>query len=409
MKVAILGPLDLEYMGGGETNSMMVGNLLSDAATSVTYFGAGCPLENVPMEKIYPHIKFDYQPSAFPRDPMSNPTVLKTSSLLSLGLIGMIGVKKILKRLEDYDTVYFSYPSLLSKRMIPKIIKQGKRVILANHGTFFEFFDHSSNPLLKALKIIGQEVLIRPLSKFNGKLLIHTQTSFQSSVYTSLGMDESNIIEIPQNNVNFREYKVGKPHKGFNVVFLGRLAKSKGVQLLMEIIKSNPDVSFKVIGNGPMLKKLMKVTDGTSAEIYGYISDKDKKAILESSDLMVVPSVFDSLSIASIEGLASGLPLLASNTAEGPKYILSKDGIFGKLIGRSVEEFTSQIKVYSSYKHNDPIAYYRDKIERRKRAMSIFNKEKVEDQLMKGFSTVIGINSSQAKAEMTVSYSVIKN
>lgn len=389
MKVAILGPLDLEYMGGGETNSMMVGNIMSRAGSAVKYFGAGCPLENIPIDKIYPMIRFRYEPSAFSHDPMSNPAVLKGSSLLSLGLIGIVGLDRVMDYIEDYDVIYFSYPSLLARRIIPRAIREGKRVILANHGTFFEYFGNRKNPIFKVLKTLGEKIIIKPLSRYAGRITVHTQTSFQTTVYESMGIGQDSIVELPQNNVDFSEYKAGKPGGKFTVVFLGRIAKSKGVDLLAEVIHQNPEFRFRIIGNGPLLKKLMKLTHDTSAEIYGYTSDSEKKRILEESDLMIVPSLFDSLSIASIEGLASGLPLLVSETAEGPKYILGKNGIFGRILERDARSFSEQIRLYQSYRKKDPVAYYKDKLKRREIALSIFDVRKIEEALYKSFTSAV--------------------
>lgn len=385
MKVTILGPLDLEYMGGGETNSMMIGNILAQEGADVHYYGAGCPSKNIPIEKIYPQINFHYIPSAFKRDPMAGPGVLKMSSLLSLGLIGMFGYSRVMDMVSDSDVIYFSYPSVLARRLIPYAMKNGKKVILANHGTFFEYFGNSSNPILRAFRQLGLDVLIKPVGKFSRNLKIHTQTSFQSGVYRKLGFSEDSIMEIPQNNVNFKSYKVGKPKGQFTVTFLGRIVKSKGIDLLSEVIKMNPGIRFRVIGNGPLLEKLMKDTSGYPVEIYGYLSEGEKLRILEDSDLMVVPSIFDSLSIATIEGLASGLPIVSSTISQGPKYILERDSMFGKLVGRNPDAFTEAIKIFESYRNNDHISYYSDKLARRKRAEKIFDVDSINRQLKAGF------------------------
>lgn len=389
MKVAILGPLDLEYMGGGETNSMMVANKLSEQGMQVTYFGSGCPLKNIPIERLTDEIKFTYRPSAFKHDPMANPIILKSSSLLSLGLIGMVGKKNLLRVIDQFDIIFFSYPSLMARIVIPYALREGKKVILANHGTFFEYFGNSNNPILKIAKNLGESFLLRPFAADSKGLLIHTQTSFQSSVYRSLGFKDEHIVEVPQNNVDFSEYYVNENKDPFRVVFLGRLAKSKGIDLMVDIIHNTPDVKFSIIGNGPLINKLLTRTRDTDAEILGYVSGKQKREILANSDLMIVPSVFDSLSIAAIEGLASGLPLVTSEIAEGPRYIIEKDPSFGIMSERTVSSFTKAIQHYANLKKQDPVKYLNDKVERRAIAQDIFDAQNVVEKLIAGFSKIV--------------------
>lgn len=399
MKVAILGPLDLEYMGGGETNSMMVANLLSMNGAEVTYFGSGCPLENIPIEHLSEQIRFVYEPSAFRNDPMASPIVLRASSLLSLGLIGMVGKRRLMKIVDDFDMIFFSYPSLLARRIIPYALRNNKRVVLANHGTFFEYFGNSRNPIVRAFKTFGEYFLLKPFAKNSSSIVVHTQTSFQSSIYRELGFKDNCIVEVPQNNVNFSEYAVGRNEGKFHVVFLGRIAKSKGVELLSDVIRANPDVKFSIIGNGPLLKKLMNLTKDTDTEVFGYVSDEEKKNILSLSDAMIVPSIFDSLSIASIEGLASGLPLIISDTAAGPKYIIEKDGLFGTMSERTTHSFTNAIRHYRNIKENDPGRYFQEKIQRREKARNIFDAPAVATELMSGIYRIVNEIESETPVE----------
>ena len=409
MKVAILGPLDLEYMGGGETNSMMVADILSNKGVDVTYFGSGCPLKNVPIERLLEEIKFTYRPSVFSYDPMANPIVLKYSSLLSLGLIGMVGKKKLIRMLSDFDVIFFSYPSLMARRIIPYALKEGKRVILANHGTFFEYFGNSKNPISRTLKRFGEQFILKPFAAQHPGMLVHTQTSFQSSLYRKLGYKDESILEIPQNNVDFTEYDVGKNKGRFHVVFLGRVAKSKGIHLLAEVIRLNPSIKFSVIGNGPLLDELMRLTRDTDAEILGYVSTEEKRRILRESDAMIVPSIFDSLSIASIEGLAAGLPLIVSSTAEGPKYILGRDQFFGLIGHRDALSFNKMVKYYENLKNENPEKYFQDKNRRREKALEIFDAKTIKLKLMNGFEDFISSNLGyDRKMEKPVRLSLLR-
>ena len=119
MKAAIIGSLDIECMGGGEANTIMISNMLSDLGYDVTYFGSGCVRggKHTTNQEIWR--KFNYRPSSFIHDPMANSAVLKISRLLSLGLIGIFGFRKTYRMLSGFDLYYFAGPTLLSRKLIP--------------------------------------------------------------------------------------------------------------------------------------------------------------------------------------------------------------------------------------------------------------------------------------------------
>ena len=47
LKAAIIGSLNIECMGGGEANTVMFANLLSEMDYDVVYLGSGCTRQSV--------------------------------------------------------------------------------------------------------------------------------------------------------------------------------------------------------------------------------------------------------------------------------------------------------------------------------------------------------------------------
>lgn len=381
LKAAIIGSLNLECMGGGEANTMMFANLISKMNYDVVYFGSGCTKQSVKDLSPISENLFTYIPSAFKHDPAANSTIIEKTRLLSVGLIGLFGFKRTFNMVKNFDLYYFANPSVLSRKLIPRLQKEGKMIIIANHGTFFEFLGNSNKKPLRLISKIATNFLIVPIVKYGNYFIIHTQNSFQTAYYMKLGFPEHNIIEIPQHNVNFRDYSINPKKDGFSVAFLGRLTESKGIDLLIEVANMNPEMTFNILGTGQMLHYIVTMNKHKNIILHGFVSEEQKREILASCDVMIVPSYFESLSIASIEGLASGLTLVASQSAQGLKYIIDKSKLFGVLLPRDKKYFSNELNFLWKKKIDDYENFIKKREEIRETAMNQFDEKKILQSL----------------------------
>lgn len=120
-------------------------------------------------------------------------------------------------------------------------------------------------------------------------------------------------------------------------VFCSRLDNGKGIDLLIPIFarvwRHNPSVRLLIIGDGPMLSILLGLcaTEGLSVTTVG---DPDAVVFLAGYRVDPVrhfrlcrvfcfPSLHEGLPNALIEGVASGVPVLASDCPWGPRSILT--------------------------------------------------------------------------------------
>ncbi|WP_409420428.1 glycosyltransferase family 4 protein [Pseudaeromonas sp. ZJS20] len=158
-------------------------------------------------------------------------------------------------------------------------------------------------------------------------------------------------VSIIPHCINTAVFKPGRKWGGefrvngkFNILFVGRLVKSKGIPLIVELISlAPPDLfCFTVVGDGPMLSFLKeKYEAATNVHITGPIRNKnDLASVYADADVLLVPSVRNKrweelFGIVVIEGLSSGSVVIASNHV-GPNEILD-DGVTGFLVSDQVE------------------------------------------------------------------------
>ena len=113
------------------------------------------------------------------------------------------------------------------------------------------------------------------------------------------------------------------------ILYLGYLWKRKGVDYLIEAVKSIHDrrAVLLIAGSGPEENRLRQLADGSdNIRFLGY-ADKSKKAWLyEIADIFVLPTLHDAWGLVINEAMFYGLPVITT-TAAGGSDIVSDNGI----------------------------------------------------------------------------------
>ena len=115
------------------------------------------------------------------------------------------------------------------------------------------------------------------------------------------------------------------------LVHCGRLSPEKepqrSVEALIELRKRGVDARLVIVGIGPMWKKIREMAKGYPVDTLGYIADRKRVArILACADVSLAPGPLETFCLAALESLASGTPVVASETsAVGEFLLLDKD------------------------------------------------------------------------------------
>ena len=126
------------------------------------------------------------------------------------------------------------------------------------------------------------------------------------------------------------------PSTRHNVVgYIGRLSREKGVLDFLEAIPvllgKFDDVSFLIIGNGPLFNEVENVARNCSRVSFpGWMNPTRLPACLNDLKLLVLPSYTEGLPNVLLEALACKTPVLATAVGGIPSVI--KDGITGFIL-----------------------------------------------------------------------------
>jgi glycosyltransferase involved in cell wall biosynthesis/predicted metal-dependent phosphoesterase TrpH len=135
------------------------------------------------------------------------------------------------------------------------------------------------------------------------------------------------------------------PQTGFNVLYVGRLSKEKGIDLLAESFliahDRDPRLHLVLAGRGPEEQALKKRL-GSAATFLGWVEGEQLARVYASADLFVFPSSTDTFGQVVLEAQASGLPVLAVN--QGGPADLIEDGRSGCLVPPEADQLATAIK-----------------------------------------------------------------
>lgn len=101
---------------------------------------------------------------------------------------------------------------------------------------------------------------------------------------------------------------------GRALLYVGRLSPEKRPQDLLELMRHLPsDHHLTLAGTGPLAGELAAAAEGLGGRVRlaGYVDEEEKRALLGAADLFVMPSPAELQSIATLEAMAAGCPVVA--------------------------------------------------------------------------------------------------
>lgn len=113
------------------------------------------------------------------------------------------------------------------------------------------------------------------------------------------------------------------------LVYVGRIAREKRLDLLVDAIRGMDGVRVVLVGDGPARPELQQRMEGLPVHFTGYLKGQDLATAYASGDVFVFPSDTDTFGQVIQEAMASGLAVVTSRSGGGPDLV--REGINGYL------------------------------------------------------------------------------
>jgi alpha-1,6-mannosyltransferase len=203
----------------------------------------------------------------------------------------------------------------------------------------------------------------RLASRFN---YVIATTEFASREFREIQTKNLTLVPLGVDLQNFTPYARNKALraellKGADVLILhcGRMSKEKNPQnsilALKELIDSGVNARLIFVGMGPMFKNLKALSKDLPVSFMGYIVDRKMLAeIIASADISIAPGPIETFCLAALESLASGTPVVASNTsAVGEFLLLNTPEPVGAVAENNPKSFAKAIQTVLAYNAAD--------------------------------------------------------
>jgi len=139
----------------------------------------------------------------------------------------------------------------------------------------------------------------------------------QDKIFTVCNAVDSKSFERPGDKTALCDQLGLAPHSRL-VVTVGRLTEQKGHCYLIDaatsVVSLHPDTHFLFIGDGELRGELQRQAQqaGLSENVHFLGIRKDVPDLLAAADLFVLPSLWEGLSVALLEAMAAGKPIVAT-------------------------------------------------------------------------------------------------
>lgn len=101
------------------------------------------------------------------------------------------------------------------------------------------------------------------------------------------------------------------------LLYVGRLAREKGLDRLLQLVRDRDDRHLVLVGDGPYRAHLEVAFAGTNTTFMGMLYPLAVAESCASSDVFTFPSTTDTLGLVVLEARAAGLPVVVPGTENG--------------------------------------------------------------------------------------------
>ncbi len=243
-------------------------------------------------------------------------------------------LRKILKRHKDEKKVQILHLHLTWPLIYGLIASYGLnyKIIYTEHNTFN-----------KRRKILLGRFFDYFLYRNCQKIICISKNTKNALLKWQLNLIDREKIDVIHNGA--RQYKFRSrnysQNKGLNLISIGSLTFQKGFDLSINSIPLISDQvdSYIILGEGEMRLKLenliQKQNLSTKVKLVGF--QENIQPYLDQANLAIVPSRWEGFSLATIEMISAGLPLLINKNYGGPKEVLSCKSVFSKDLSTSIK------------------------------------------------------------------------
>ncbi len=186
------------------------------------------------------------------------------------------------------------------------------RLIIGFHTHFSSVTDLYSNPFLRNFSRFYFNIADNLQFRYGDQLLANSDQMVDLA--KSLGAKN---VEVMGTLLPPAALKESKPLRinVEHVMFAGRLAPEKRVQLVVDAARELPNIRFTIAGDGPLREDITnQAASIPNLGLLGWVGRQDILDAMDTADVLVLPSTVESFGTVALEAMArQRLPLVSKN------------------------------------------------------------------------------------------------
>lgn len=194
-------------------------------------------------------------------------------------------------------------------------------VVFHIHGSSFDDFLEESPPMVQSFQalVLGQCDRVIVLSEYWHEVL--------------RGWIDPAAIDVIPNAVDVHDYDPSYSIEPPHIVVVSNLIERKGIRELANALEKLPDTveepyTATIAGSGPLAPIVESLEERHPEVSYlGYVSEPDKRKLLEQGSIFVLPSHAEGLPIAILEAMAGGNAIVSTTVGGIPEVIDEANGL----------------------------------------------------------------------------------
>ncbi|MTT32157.1 glycosyltransferase [Terrilactibacillus sp. BCM23-1] len=203
-------------------------------------------------------------------------------------------------------------------------IRSKSKVIYCSHG--WSFLMDTSN-FKKKIYIICEKILSLCTDKIiNISIYEHNQACKVKLPTKKMLLINNGISEKKLDNNKKSNASIKMQSKKIKVLFVGRLDKQKGIDILLKFVMKykNQNFHFYIIGNSVLDNQYIEFPSNTS--YLGKIDNSYIDDYYQASDVVIIPSRWEGFGLVAIEAMKNKKAIIVSNRGALPELVNNDNG-----------------------------------------------------------------------------------
>lgn len=196
---------------------------------------------------------------------------------------------------------------------------------------------------------------------------------FYMKKLNEFGIDKTKLVCIP-NFIDESKYEYSSKEEDY-FLYVGRLIEEKGIEMLVEAMKSINNGNLVIAGTGPLKDKLyekIRKNNISNVKMTGFLDSSKVKELLSRCRFLVIPSIwYENCPMVVLEAMACGKPVIGSDMGGIPELVM--DNVNGLIFKNN--DINDLIKKINYMNENKKMRFKMGQ-EGREMVERIYNKDK---------------------------------